>query len=132
MDELQQRLERGQQRLVAMLGAEEAERVRQAWRHISPEFERYVVEFLAGEIWSRPGLDQRTKSLITIAALTALGRWRGMELNVRMALRNGATREEVLETLLHLAPYVGFPATWEGLTIAQRVFQALPEESSSE
>ncbi len=132
MDELQQRLERGGQRLVAMLGAKEAQRVRQAWRQISPEFERYVVEFLAGEIWSRPGLDQRTKSLVTIAALTALGRWRGMELNVRMALRNGATREEVLETLLHLAPYVGFPATWEGLTIAQRVFQAFPEESSSQ
>jgi 4-carboxymuconolactone decarboxylase len=89
---------------------------------MSPDFERYVIEFLAGEIWSRPQLDRRTKSLVTIAALAALGRPQGLELNIRMALANGATRQEIIETLLHIAPYAGFPAAWEGLTVARRVF----------
>jgi 4-carboxymuconolactone decarboxylase len=74
-------------------------------------------------IWSRPQLDRRTKSLATIATLAALGRPLALELNVRMALNNGATKEEIVETLLHIAPYAGFPACWEGLKVAQRVFR---------
>ncbi len=105
-----------------MLGQERAEQIRQAWTALSPDFERYVVEFLAGEVWSRPGLDRKIKSLCTIAALAALGRPQGLELNIRMALRNGATQQEIIETLLHIAPYAGFPACWEGLTIAYKVF----------
>jgi alkylhydroperoxidase/carboxymuconolactone decarboxylase family protein YurZ len=89
---------------------------------MSADFERYVLTFLAGEIWSRPGLDRRTRSLVTIAALASLGRTRGLELNMRMALRNGATRAEIMETLIQLAPYVGFPAAWEAMVLAQRVF----------
>jgi 4-carboxymuconolactone decarboxylase len=105
-----------------MLGPDQAEKTRAAWRAICPEFEAYVVEFLAGEIWSRAQLDLRTKSLVTIAALAALGRTRGLELNLRMALNNGATRQEIVETLLHIAPYAGFPAAWEGLALANEVF----------
>ena len=119
------RTERGRQLLKQMLGPEQAERTRQAWRDICPEFEAYVVEFLAGEIWSRPQLDRRTKSLVTIAALAGQGRPLGLELNIRMALNNGATRQEVVETLLHIAPYAGFPASWEGLALAHKVFREL-------
>jgi 4-carboxymuconolactone decarboxylase len=117
-----ERTARGAELLVKMLGAEAAEQTRAAWRAICPEFENYVVEFLAGEIWSRPALDLRTRSLVTIAALAALGRVRGLELNLRMALNNGASRHEIIETLLHIAPYAGFPATWEGLALAHEVF----------
>lgn len=113
---------RGQQLLAEMLGPEAAERTRAAWQALCPDFEKYVVEFLSGEVWSRPGLDRRTKSLCTIATLAAMGRPQGLELNLRMALRNGATREEIIETLLHIAPYAGFPACWEGLTLAHKVF----------
>jgi 4-carboxymuconolactone decarboxylase len=67
----------------------------------------------------------RTKSLVTVAALAAIGRTLGLELNIRMALNNGATRQEVVETLLHIAPYAGFPAAWEGLALAAKVFAAL-------
>lgn len=115
------RKQRGLALLEQMLGAEEAEKTRQAWRGISPEFENYVVEFLAGEIWSRPNLDLKTRSLVTIAALAALGRPLGLELNIRMALNNGASAEEIKETLLHIAPYAGFPACWEALAIAHRI-----------
>jgi 4-carboxymuconolactone decarboxylase len=83
-----------------------------------------VLEFLSGEIWSRSGLPLKIKSLCTISALAALGRVQGLELNIRMALNNGATREEIIETLLQIAPYAGFPAAWEGLQIAERVFES--------
>src|SRR5262245_59741940 len=119
------RKQRGSKLLQQMLGPEQAEQVRRTWRQSCPDFEEYVVEFLAGEIWSRRGLDLRTRSLTTIAALAALGRTLCLELNIRMALNNGATREEITETLLHIAPYGGFPAAWEGLAMAQRIFREL-------
>src|SRR5437588_10876742 len=115
--------ERGLKIMAEMMGEERARQVREAWLALSPDFERYVVEFLAGDVWSRPGLDRKTKSLCTIAALAALGRPQGLELNIRMALRNGASQEEISETLLHIAPYAGFPACWEGLTMLYQVCQ---------
>ena len=95
-----------------------ADETREAWRKISPEFEAYVVEFLAGEIWSRPHLDLQTRSLVTIATLAGLGRPLALELNIRMAIRNGATRQDITETLLQIAPYAGFPAVWDALARA--------------
>ena len=121
--DLKDRKERGLKLLDEMLGAARSKETRENWREISPDFEAYVVEFLSGEIWSRPELDRRTRSLVTIATLTATGRPLGLELNIRMALNNGATKQEILETLLHIAPYAGFPACWEGLQIADRVFR---------
>jgi 4-carboxymuconolactone decarboxylase len=114
--------ERGARLLEKMLGRGDARRVRAAWRKLAPDFERYIIAFLSGEIWSRPGLDRRTRSLCTIAALAALGRTNGLALNIQMALRNGATREEIVETLLHIAPYAGFPAAWDALVLAGRIF----------
>ncbi len=116
--------ERGARLLDEMLGPGDARRVRAAWRKLEPDFERYILTFLSGEIWSRPGLDRRTRSLCTIAVLTALGRTNGLELNFRMVLRNGATRAEIVEALLHIAPYAGFPAVWDALVLADRVFSA--------
>ena len=120
---IEERRRRGEELLERMLGSRQAKETRDAWRKISPDFESYIVEFLAGEIWNREGLDLRTKSLVTIATLAAMGRTLGLELNIRLALRNGATRREILETLLHIVPYAGFPAAWEGLAMANRVFE---------
>jgi 4-carboxymuconolactone decarboxylase len=117
-----ERSERGGRLLQQMLGKEQAEQIRKVWQEICPDFENYVIEFLAGEIWSRPALDLRTRSLVTVAALAATGRSLGLELNIRMALNNGASRQEIVETLLQMAPYAGFPACWEGLTLAAKVF----------
>jgi 4-carboxymuconolactone decarboxylase len=126
----EERKERGTRLLQEMLGAEQAERMRQAWQSICPDFEAYVMEFLAGEIWVRPGLDRRTKSLTTIAALAALGRTLALELNIRFALNNGATRQDILETFLQIAPYAGFPVAWEGLTVAHKVFRELEQQTA--
>ena len=97
---LDERRESGLHLLEQMLGKTKAEEFKAALRDLCPDFEGYVVEFLAGEIWTRPGLDKRTKSLITITALMAMGRSKGSELNIRIAANNGATKEEITETLL--------------------------------
>jgi len=123
---IEERNQRGSELLDKMLGPDQAKDIRQAWKEIAPDFEQYVVEFVAGEIWCRPKLDLRTKSLATISALAALGRTLALKLNIRFALHNGVTREDIVETLLQIAPYAGFPATWEGLAMAHEVFQEEP------
>ncbi len=115
--------DKGTDMLRRLLGEDRSKEVRDAWSRLSPDFARYITDFLAGEIWARPHLDLKTRSLVTVAALTALGRPNGLRLNIEMALNNGATKEEILETLLQMAPYAGFPACWEGLVIADEVFK---------
>jgi 4-carboxymuconolactone decarboxylase len=119
----EQHLQDGLTILKKMLGEADAERIRQSWREISPDLERFILEFVAGRIWTRSTLDLKTRSLSTIAALTALGRPNALELNIRMALGNGATKEEIFEVMLHMAPYAGFPAVWDGMQIARRVLK---------
>ena len=111
-----------------MVGHEQAERIRRGWRELSPDLERFILTFVAGQIWTRPTLDLKTRSLCTIAALTALGRTSALELNVRMALGNGATKEEILEVMLRTAPYAGFPAAWEGVSVASRIISEAGEK----
>ncbi|QDU62239.1 Carboxymuconolactone decarboxylase family protein [Planctomycetes bacterium Pan216] len=115
------RKERGWKLIEQMMGVEHAREVREEWIKACPDFAEYVVEFVSGEIWSRSGLDRRTKSLITVATMAALGRERALKLNVKMALHNGATHQDIMEALLHIAPYAGFPAAWEGLATAAEV-----------
>lgn len=125
------RRKRGEELIARMMGTETARSVRDGWKSISPDFERFVVEFLSGEVWSRPGLDLKTRSLVTLATLAAMGRSRGLELNLRMALNNGATREEIVETLLQIAPYAGFPACWEALVLLDKVCREDPADEAS-
>jgi 4-carboxymuconolactone decarboxylase len=115
--------QRGIELFAKMLGEEPSAETRKSWEKIAPDLENYITGFVFGDVWSRPGLDLRTKSLVTIAAVAATGRTLALELNIRMALRNGATRDEIVETLLQLAPYAGFPAAWEALATAHKVFQ---------
>jgi 4-carboxymuconolactone decarboxylase len=115
--------EKGIDMLRRLLGDDRAIEIRNAWARLSPDFAHYVTTFLAGEIWSRPHLDLRTRSLVTVAAMTALNRPHALRLNIEMALNNGAKKEEILETLLQMAPYAGFPACWEALVIADEVFK---------
>src|SRR5512146_3163858 len=107
--------EKGIEMLRRLFGKERADEVTAGWTKLSPDFAGMVTNFLAAEVWSRPNLELKTRSLITVAALTALGRANGLRLNIEMALNDGATRTEILETLLHMAPYAGFPACWDAL-----------------
>ena len=115
--------DRGLALLDQLLGPEHAQAARATWHALAPEFESYVVEFLSAQVWHRAALERRIRSLCTISVLAAMGRHRALELNIGIALNNGATQEEIIETLLHIAPYAGFPACWEGLVIANRIFK---------
>ena len=85
------------------------------------DFQDLITRYAWGEIWSRPGLDRRTRSCITLTALGALGRDEELTMHVRAALRNGLTPDEIKEVLLQSAVYCGVPAANSAFAIAQRV-----------
>ena len=88
----------------------------------SKEFQDLITRYAWGEIWTRPGLPRQTRSLITVAMLVALNREEELRLHLRAALRNGATQEEIRETLLQSAIYCGVPAANSAFRIAQEIF----------
>jgi 4-carboxymuconolactone decarboxylase len=85
------------------------------------DFQDLITRYAWGEIWTRPGLDLRQRSCITLTALVALGRLEELEMHVRAALRNGLTVDEIKEVLLHSAIYCGVPAANAAFAVAQRV-----------
>ena len=93
------------------------------WPRLLPILRADLIEFPFGDIYSRPGLDLRTRELITVAALTALGTAAPqLKSHLRNALHVGCTREEIVETLMQMAVYAGFPAALNGLFAAKEVF----------
>jgi 4-carboxymuconolactone decarboxylase len=84
-------------------------------------FEELVTRYCFGDVWGRAGLDRKTRSLITLAALTALTKPNQLKVHVRGALANGATPEEIREVLLHTAVYAGIPAGVEAFNAAAEV-----------
>ena len=87
------------------------------------DFQDFITRYAWGEIWSRPGLDRRTRSCITITALVATGREHELAMHFRAALRNGLTTDEIKEVLLQCAVYCGVPAANGAFAIAQRVLE---------
>jgi 3-oxoadipate enol-lactonase/4-carboxymuconolactone decarboxylase len=85
------------------------------------DFQDLITRYAWGEIWTRPGLDRRMRSAITLTALAAQGRLEELEIHVRAALRNGLTADEIKEVLLHSAIYCGAPAANSAFAVAQRV-----------
>jgi 3-oxoadipate enol-lactonase/4-carboxymuconolactone decarboxylase len=88
------------------------------------DFQDLITRYAWGEIWSRPGLDRRTRSCITLTALVASGREHELEMHVRAALRNGLTPDEIGEVLLQCAVYCGVPAANGAFAVAQRVIES--------
>jgi 4-carboxymuconolactone decarboxylase len=107
-----------------VLGDEHVDRAAANATEFSRPFQEYITRAAWGEAWTRPGLDRRTRSCITLAVLTALRAEHELGMHVRAALRNGVTREEILEVLIHTAVYAGVPAANRAVAIAQ---QALDE-----
>ncbi|HEX3907737.1 MAG TPA: carboxymuconolactone decarboxylase family protein [Mycobacteriales bacterium] len=92
----------------------------------SREFQDFITRVAWGDVWARPGLDRRTRSCLTIALLATLGHWDEFALHVRAGIRNGLTRDEIAEVLLHTSVYAGVPVANHALTLAWR---ALDDES---
>ncbi len=115
------------------IDAEQGDRALEALADIAPDFARYLVEFPFGDIYSRPGLDLRTRELAAVAALSAMGTAPAqLRIHVHAALNVGCRRMEIVETIMQMAVFAGFPAALNGLAAAREVFAARPESVASE
>jgi 4-carboxymuconolactone decarboxylase len=121
------RYARGWERLEAVNG-EAARQVLENLADIAPDFGRFIVEFAFGDIYSRPGLDAKSRQIATVAALTALGNAQPqLRAHIRGALNVGCTRQEVVEAIMQMAIYAGFPAALNALFAAKEVFAEVPD-----
>ncbi|MBW7968956.1 carboxymuconolactone decarboxylase family protein [Bradyrhizobium sp. BR 10289] len=116
------RLERGR-RALAEIDGQAGQAVVSALADIAPDFATYILEFPFGDIYSRPGLDLRSREIATIAALAAMGNAAPqLRVHIEAGLNVGLTRDEIVEILMQMAVYAGFPAALNGLFAAKEVF----------
>jgi 4-carboxymuconolactone decarboxylase len=104
-----------------VLGDEHVDAAIERTTDFTRDFQDLITRYAWGEIWTRPGLDRKTRSCITLTALVALGRDEELAMHVRAALRNGLSPDEIKEVLLQSAIYCGVPAANSAFAIAQRV-----------
>jgi 4-carboxymuconolactone decarboxylase len=108
---------------LAEIDKEQGERVVDTLKDISPDFADMLIEFPFGDIYSRPGLDLRSREIATVAALAALGTAHPqLKVHIHGALNVGCTRVEVIEIMIQMAVYAGFPAALNGMFAAKEVF----------
>ena len=125
------RYERGWEKLKEVDG-EAGERVIDSLKDIAPDFARYLIEFPFGDIYSRPGLDLKSREIAVVAALTALGNATPqLKVHIHGALNVGCTRQEVVEVIMQMAVYAGFPAALNGLFAAKAIFKERDASSAS-
>ena len=104
-----------------VLGDEHVDAAIERTTDFTADFQDLITRYAWGEIWTRPGLERRIRSCITLTALVALGKLEELEMHVRAALRNGLTQDEIKEVLLQSAIYCGVPAANSAFAVAQRV-----------
>jgi 4-carboxymuconolactone decarboxylase len=121
MDE-RERYEKGLSVRRAVLGDAHVDRSLKNRNEFNEEFQDLITRYAWGEIWTRPGLPRKTRSLLTIAMLVALNRPDEFRLHLRAALNNGVKKEEIKEALLQAAIYCGLPAANSAFHAAQEVF----------
>ena len=108
------------------IDGEAGEKVIAALQDIAPDLARFVAEFAYGDIYSRPGLDLKSREIATVAALTALGNApMQLQSHIEGALNSGCNREEIVEVIIQMAVYAGFPAAINGISAAKEVFTRL-------
>ena len=126
--------DRGMQVRREVLGDEHVDAAVASTTDFTADFQDLITRYAWGEIWTRQGLDRKTRSCITLTALVALGHLDELEMHVRAALRNGLTVDEIKEVLLQCAIYCGVPAANAAFAVAQRVLRdhdELPESGGS-
>lgn len=117
------RFQQGWQQLKAIHGTA-GEQVIAGLKEVAPDLARYVIEFPFGDIYTRPGLDLKSREIATVAALTALGNAQPqLKAHIQAALNVGCTREEIIEVVIQMAVYAGFPAALNGMTAVKEVFE---------
>jgi 4-carboxymuconolactone decarboxylase len=108
----------------AVLGDAHVDRAIERTTDFTAPFQQFITRYAWGGVWTREGLDRRTRSVITLSVLTSLGRENEIAMHVRAALRNGLTPTEIGEIFIHIAVYAGVPAANSAFAIAQEVIAA--------
>ena len=122
---MDERYEAGMKVRREVLGDAHVDRATANATDFSRPFQEFITRSAWGEAWTRPGLDRRTRSVITLSVLTALRAENEIPMHVRAALRNGLTPEEIREVLIHTAVYAGVPAANSAFALAQKVLDEL-------
>ena len=104
-----------------VLGDAHVDRAEARTTDLSRDFQSFITRYAWGEVWTRPGLDRRTRSVVTLTALIAHGHWEELAMHVRAALRNGLTPAEIGEVILQAGVYCGVPAANRAFAVAQGV-----------
>jgi 4-carboxymuconolactone decarboxylase len=115
-----------------VLGAGHVDRSLSGADEFSRPYQELMTEYCWGAVWGRPGLSRKTRSLLNLAMLTALGREEEFKLHVRAAFRNGVTRDEIQEVLLQAMIYCGVPAANSAFKQAREVFARMEQKETSE
>ncbi len=116
-------------RALAEIDGTAGQKVIDSLADIAPDFARYLIEFPFGDIYCRPGLDLRSREIATIAALTALGNATPqLKVHVEAGLNVGLSKEEIVETIMQMSVYAGFPAALNGLFAAKEIFGSRDEK----
>jgi 3-oxoadipate enol-lactonase/4-carboxymuconolactone decarboxylase len=106
-----------------VLGDEHVDGAVERTSEFTADFQDFITRYAWGEVWTRPGLDRRTRSAITLMALIALGHYEELRMHLRAALRNGLEQDEIKEVLLQSAVYCGLPAANKAFAVAQEVLE---------
>jgi 4-carboxymuconolactone decarboxylase len=113
----------------SVLGAEHVARAEANKTHFDADFQRIITEGAWGTIWTRPGIDKKTRHMLTLAIIAALGKHDELAMHIRATRNTGVTPDEVREVLLQVSVYAGVPAANSAFGIAKRVYKELENEN---
>lgn len=126
------RYQRGAEKFKEIKG-ENGEEIIERLKELDPDLARYVIEFPFGDIYTRPGLDLRSREIVTVAALIALGNADlQLKVHIRSALNVGVMRQEIIEIIIQMAVYAGFPAALNAMRAAKEVFEEVDTAEKTE
>ena len=126
-----ERYNKGMEVRRAVLGDAHVDRAEANKTRFDEDFQRYITENAWGSVWARPGMDNRTRSLITISLLAGLGHHHELAMHYRASRNTGATLDDIKEALFHVAVYAGVPAANRAIAIAKDVFAELDNETAA-
>ena len=118
-------LEQGKAIRAEVIGKERSEQALAGASEFDRPFQELALRYCWGEVWGRPGLDRRTRSIVNLSLLSAMGKPNELKIHVRGALTNGVTRQEIQEIFLQACIYCGVPAAGEAFKVAREVFEEL-------
>jgi 4-carboxymuconolactone decarboxylase len=121
------RFEKGMAMRKSVLGAEHVKRAEANKTEFDADYQTYITENAWGTIWTRSGLEKKTRHMLTIAMLAALGKHDELAMHIRATRNTGVTPEELREILLHVSVYAGVPAANSAFAIAKRIYQEIEE-----